>query len=486
MSQQTLHVALWIPPAVVMTGIVAALIADAAERRKVSLWLVALGLALGAVACLIAAGEPSAGAAEVLSSSAGLARLAGVGYALAACAVIAGIDRLAELDRGAATGALIGIGAVFSHALLVCMDMKVLLVVLAGSAIVGYALVAGAGSRRAEEAAVRYFIQGAVAAGLTVYGLAVTFALAGGTSGYADAGGVIGDAAGRPGFLALGLVSAVFAFKLGAFPFHAWVPDAYETANASDVAFLGAVPKMATLVALFVVVERTLFASSGYAASKGLFAALALGSLLFGAFGMVRQRSVPRLLGYSAIAQVGYGLAAIASGAGAASATVVFSLTYAVGVSAAFVALEAVRRLRPEWDGSLGGLEGLSRRSPLVAGSLAVSMLSLTGVPLFAGFWGKLLVFTALVDADMIWLAVAAGLVAVVSFAGYGSVIKWSYFQGAAGEGDAGQTGEATPAGADRGTGRAVASVLALAVLILGVAPLIFGIGKLVSLFAPI
>lgn len=522
--RQTLPTALWLPAVVVMAATVAALVADTVDRRRASVWFVGVGLGSGALLCFALASQSGAPtAAGALASGAGFTTLPGVGYALAGCAVLAGLDRLATLERGAATAALIALGAVFSHALLAAADTKVLFAALVGVATIAYALIGGAGTRRAEEAAVRYFIQGAVVSGLTVYGLAVLFGLAGGASDYSAAVAAVGTGGARSALLALVLILSVFAFKLGAFPFHSWVPDAYETGNASDVGFLASTPKLAALVALLVVIRGALFSSSALSAVNGLLLVLALGSLLFGAFGMVRQRAVGRLLGYSAIAQAGYGLAALASGTGAASATVMFGLTYAVGVCAAFVALEALSHVDPDWDGSLAGLAGLSRRAPVVALCLALSMLSLTGIPLFAGFWGKYVVLVALADAGLIWPAVVAGLAAVVSFAGYGAVIRWAYFEAAPDsgtpsrervwgtgltEGGTEEHGEVTrggvPAGpegpegvesrseiedgeavqAERaGAAGAVAVALAVVIVLLGSIPLVTGFEPIASFF---
>jgi NADH-quinone oxidoreductase subunit N len=410
---------------------------------------------------------------------------------------------------------LVALGALFAHALLASLDIVVLFVSLAGLAIVGYSLVAGAGTREAEESAIRYFVQGAVATGLTVYGFALVLGLGGSTS-YLEAGAVLGGAAARPALLALGLVLSVFAFKLGAFPFHAWVPDAYDRADAASVAFLASAPKIAGVVALLVLVRGTLFESGVFAPASQLLSALAIGSLLFGSFGMLRQTRVARLLGYSAIAQMGYALLAIAAGDAGVRAASILVLTYAIGAAGAFIALEAVQRVRPAWDGSLDGLAGLSREAPVLSGALAAIMLSLTGIPLLAGFWGKLYVFIALVDGGMVWLAVGAGVAAVVSFGGYGSVIRAMYFGRATASADnpapvegvdsGGQfendsaeiapdrsaTAEATreadaapwQAGERGGSPLAVTIVLALIIIGLGVAPIVLGLGPVFSLFS--
>lgn len=370
--------------------------------------------------------------------------------------------------------ALMALGAVFAQALMASLDLVVFFVSLAGLAIVAYALIAGAGTRRAEESAIRYFVQGTVASGLTVYGLALLLGLGAGLTSYLMPLGQSGVT--RPVLVAVGLMASVLAFKIGAFPFHSWVPDAYETADPPVAAFLGSVPKLAGVVALVVLARLTLFSDTSMVPTTEVLILLAIGSLLFGSFGMLGQRSIGRMLGYSAIAQVGYALMGLAGGATGVDAAVVHIALYAIGASAAFVAVEAVVRLRPQWDGSVEGLAGLSRQAPLLSACLVVVMLSLTGIPLFAGFWGKFLTLLAAVEGDLVWLAIVAGVAAVTSFGAYGSVIRWVYFHG---EDDLGIVHD----GVRSGVPGFVALVLAAVLVGLGIMPLILGMGQIYALF---
>mgnify|MGYP001056960405 FL=1 len=500
-----LPTALWVPPAIVLAGMVIALVADALGRRTAAVLVQSLALASAAVAGFVLAGRVDVAFVEGLAAyGAGFTSLPALGYAVSSLALLGGSGRMAARDRGPAMAVLVSLGAVFAHALLASFDLVVLFVALSGLAVVGYGLVAGAGTRSAEEASVRYFVQGAVATGLTLYGLGLVFALGGGSTDYLTAAGGLSTAVGRPALLALGLVLSAFAFKIGAFPFHSWVPDAYESGDASSVAFLTSVPKLAAVIAVLVLVRGTLFEAAVFAPATNLLVALGIGSLLFGAFGMLRQTSAARLLGYSGIAQVGYALLAIASGDGGVRATVIFMVTYALGAATAFLALEAVGRSMSGWDGSIDGLTGLSRRCPIGAASLAVAMLSLTGIPLLAGFWGKLHVFVSLLATESLWVALGAAIAAVVSFGGYGRVIRAAYFGAepdSLGDTDAGIVSEEPDAadsgseagvpsaevGEDRlpGTRRAViaAAVGALAVIAFGVMPFVYGITAVYSLF---
>jgi len=471
-------VVLWLPAALAIGGAVLGLIADALDARPAALALMILGLTGAAVSGFATAPTEAPGIVfEMLAYGAGFSSLPALGYALAAFALIAGYRRYVGWDRGPAMAGLVVFGAVFGHALIAAADLLVLFVSLSGLAMVGYALVAGAGTRRSEESAIRYLVQGSVATGLTLYGIALVFGFGGGTTSYVSAAATLAMAESQPALLALGLILSAFAFKLGAFPFHSWAPDAYENADAPSVAFLSSAPKVAAVTALLIVVRGALFASDSFSVSGNLLAALGLGSLLFGSFGMLRQDSLARLLGYSGIAQVGYALLAIGAGIVGIQATIIFIVTYAIGACAAFVAIEAAGRVRPGWNGTLTTMGGLARRSPLLGASLVAIMLSLTGIPLFAGFWGKLYVFVALVESGSLWLALAAGVAAVVSFGGYGRVLKVAYFDPT--DDDAPDVAEPQRGGAPL----VVAVVLALVILGLGIVPLFTGVGSVFSVF---
>jgi NADH-quinone oxidoreductase subunit N len=226
--------------------------------------------------------------------------------------------------------------------------------------------------------------------------------------------------------LAWSLLLCVMAFKAGAFPFHSWAPDAYETAERPAAALLASVPKVAVMVAavyLFVpgMATATPFPSP---LPTGVFALLAAGSIVFGNFAALRQTSFTRMLAYSGIAQVGYAFIGIAAGFG--PSVLVFMLVYGVAAAGAFLCAEAVGDSQPDWDGSIAGLAGLSRRRPGIAAALAVLMLSLTGIPLFAGFIGKLALF-ATAAGPWTWLVLIGVLGSVVSFGYYGSVLRAVY-----------------------------------------------------------
>jgi NADH-quinone oxidoreductase subunit N len=158
-----------------------------------------------------------------------------------------------------------------------------------------------------------------------------------------------------------------------------------------------------------------------------LVAVISAGSIIFGNLAALAQRRYGRMLAFSGIAQVGYGLLAVATGNG--RALLLFAAGYALAVSGAFLAAGVFRARRPEWDGSIAGLAGIAREAPVVAASVSVMLLSATGIPPLLGFWGKFLVFLNAASTDLVWLVVLAVLGSVVSFGYYGRVMRVMYFE---------------------------------------------------------
>jgi NADH-quinone oxidoreductase subunit N len=413
---------------------------------------------------------------ELVYVGGGFAGLAAVVYVVGALACATGLGTVPEARR-AGVASLIASAAAASQVLMGAVDMVVLLVALGIIAAAGYGLVASAATDRSQEAATRYFVQGGVATGLMVFALAVLSGAHGGlTSFVAISESMAGT---TPRFAVLGVLLLVsgLAFKSGAFPFHSWVPDAYETTPPGAASFLAAGPKAAALGALVVVVA--VFGRAEQLASlSSAYVVIALGSLLVGSFGALRQRSFGRMMGYSAVAQVGYAVVGLAGDPGVVS---LFAATYALGVTAAFVSVEAIGHLDGGWDGSIAGLAGLSKRSPMLATTLTVSMLSLTGIPLTAGFVGKLFVFLRAIDSGWTWLALAGAVASVISFGYYGAVIRAVFFSEA-------WNGECRSPETEHGDSAARrTSLVALAaaglVAVLGVLPLVTGFGGVLRVF---
>jgi len=268
--------------------------------------------------------------------------------------------------------------------------------------------------RRSQEAGLKYFIMGAVASAILLYGMALIYV----ATGRLDLPG-IGTALGLVttdrlvAALGLGMVTVGVGFKISLVPFQLWTPDVYQGAPTNITAFMAA----ATKAAGFAAVLRLYLVA--FPAMEALWvpiiAVLAAASMLYGAYLAVVQGDLKRMLAYSSITHAGYasiGLLAVSDDG--LSAALFYVLAYAVSTLAAFGCVIAIERTR-RGEVGLTHLRGLGRTSPAVAGILSLALLSLAGIPPTAGFIGKLLVFRAGLDAGLTWLVVIGVLSTVVA-----------------------------------------------------------------------
>ncbi|MBN2405717.1 MAG: NADH-quinone oxidoreductase subunit N [Coriobacteriia bacterium] len=471
-------ISLWIPAAIVVAGAVFGLLADALRHRAAGAGIIAVSLvaAFGVCGWTGLTLTPTPLLDVTFVSGGVLSVAASVVYLIAALSVLSGWRQVASTHRGVTMAAITAFSALGIHVLISSLDLLTTILVLETIAIAGYALVSGAGGRRADEAALRYFIQGGVATGFTLLGLAVLYGIFGSTN-YLGLCNAL-DGGSRVAALGMVLILSAFAFKLGAAPFHTWAPDVYEVTEPATAAFLASAPKIGALMALLMVFPAGLFNAQRFPSGTTAIAVVAAASIVIGNLGGLRQSSLTRMLGYSGVAQVGYGLIGLASGVIGYEETAIFAVTYALGVAAAFFAVAAIRERRPQWDGSIAGLAGLAAEVPVLAVSMVVAVLSLTGIPLFLGFWGKLLVFTSAISAGLTWLAVAGVLGSVISFGYYGKVLIAMYAPGATVAG-----GLPEPSGRGGSSASVVAVISALLVVVGGVGPLITGISEVLRLF---
>ncbi len=273
------------------------------------------------------------------------------------------------------------------------MMLVVLGVVLTGLG--SFALVAWPRDDAATEAAMKFLIFGAVTGGVMTYGLTFWFGGTGSTL-FAD----LGVLTGRPLILAAGLTALIvgLGYKGALVPFHFWVPDAYQGAPVSIAAYLSVVTKAAAFFALTQAL-RDLPREAGWPMALGLIAAV---TMTFGYLAALVQTNLVRLLAYSSIAQSGYFLlAVVALGASemALPALVTFAAAYAAMNLGAFAVVLVAGRELPD-------LEGFGRAHPWIGLSMVAFLLSLTGIPPLFGFFGKLGLFAAAIDAGHLWLAV--------------------------------------------------------------------------------
>ncbi|RIL10948.1 NADH-quinone oxidoreductase subunit N [bacterium] len=305
--------------------------------------------------------------------------------------------------------------------LLVAMANDLILVFL-GIETFSIALYVLAGFLREErpslEAAMKYFVLGAFAAGFLLYGIALVYASTGTTNLEVVAAILAAEVHSLPrvAYVGLGLILVGLGFKVAAVPFHQWTPDVYEGAPTTVTAFMSAATKTAAFAALM----RVLWV--GFAPLADAWVPLVTGAavltMVVGNLSALVQVDLKRMLGFSAVAHAGYLLVAVAAGpALGASALLFYLLVYALMNLGAFGALLAIGPVGPEGRDAtnLRDLRGLWTRSPGVALALAVCLIGLTGLPPTAGFMGKWYIFMAAVDADLTWLAAVMVLASVVS-----------------------------------------------------------------------
>jgi NADH-quinone oxidoreductase subunit N len=296
------------------------------------------------------------------------------------------------------------------------------------------------GSLKASEAALKYFLLGSFAAAIQLFGAGLLY----GATGHTDLAGIgqairtIGTAGSTVNstFVLIGMVMSIvgLAFKVGAVPFHMWTPDAYEGAPTPTTTYMAVALKSAA----FAILMRVLMLSFGdeRVSSWGagwppIIAALALVSMTLGNLVAGRQESVKRMLAYSSIAHAGYGLVGVAAMMGsehAAPSVSFYMLTYTVSTAGAFGAL-ILCGSRGREAVSYEDLAGVGRRHPAAALAFSLFLLSLAGVPPAAGFFGKLYVFSAAIDAGLYWLTVLGLLNSAIGAYYYLRVMVYMYMR---------------------------------------------------------
>jgi proton-translocating NADH-quinone oxidoreductase chain N len=277
------------------------------------------------------------------------------------------------------------------------------------------------------EAALKFFILSALSSALIIYAISITFGITGTTNIYAVAQALSTTVPKLDplALLAMVLFVAGFGMKVAAVPFHMWIPDAYEGAPITIAAFLAAGTKNGGFAALFRVFAVALIALR--LDWSGTFAVIAILTMTLGNVVALMQKSFTRMLAYSSIAQAGYILIGLAAPNPLGIMGALFHiLNHGVMKAAAFIAAAAVYTKLSTT--SLDSYSGLGNRMPITAFTLTISLFSLAGVPPLSGFMSKLVLFTAAVNGQLWWLALAGVLNSAFSMAYYGWVVKRMYF----------------------------------------------------------
>ncbi len=286
------------------------------------------------------------------------------------------------------------------------------------------------------EAALKYFLFGALSSAIIIYGISIAYGLTGST----NIGEVIqGYSTLDPSLLPLALLSvgmfiAGFGFKMGLVPFHQWLPDTYEGAPAPIAALLAAATKKAGFAATIrIIVLGMVVLHLDWTLALGVIAVM---TMTIGNIAAIMQKNLTRMLAYSSIAHAGYiliGLAVAPHSSLGLQGSLYHILNHAVMKGMAFIAIAGIVTTLAVTH--IDKLQGLGRRMPFTALALVISLLALAGVPPLAGFWSKLMLFGSALDAGSTlwwapWLAIAGVLNSALSLAYYGWIIRKMYFEG--------------------------------------------------------
>jgi NADH-quinone oxidoreductase subunit N len=357
--------------------------------------------------------------------------------AVALLALLAAWDLVAGLDQRAAEFLALVLLATAGLHLMTASSNLVLLFIGLETASISLYVVAGFTREQpnSDEAAMKYFLLGSFASAVFIYGVALLFAGFGTTTLYGAAGIVsrwadLGPAiVTSPGVVLAGIAMILvgLGFKISAAPFHQWAPDVYQGAPGAAVPLMSAGVKIAGIAAIARILVGA-FDPQFTNRWAPAVAALAALSVFVGTALAIAQSDLKRMLAYSGVAHAGFLLTALVAGEVGVPAMWFYVATYAFALVGAFTVAAVI-------SGPRGGASpfesyvGLARRSPALAGSLALFMLSMGGIPLTAGFIGKVGVFAAAIDGGYLWLAIVGLVVAVAGLFFYLRVIVVMYFQ---------------------------------------------------------
>lgn len=299
-----------------------------------------------------------------------------------------------------------------------------------------YALVAlNRDSVQATEAAMKYFVLGAIASGLLLYGMSMIYGATGSLEITQIAESLYGEGSNRT-VLVFGLVFVVagLAFKLGVVPFHMWIPDVYHGAPTAVTMLIGSAPKLAAFAIVMRLLVNGLITLS--ADWQSMLIIMSVASMAVGNIAAIAQTNIKRMLAYSAISHMGFMLLGIVTGVvsgdaryalNAYSSAMFYVVIYVLTSLASFGVILLLARSGFEAD-SLDDYKGLNKRSPWYAGIMLMVMFSMAGVPFFVGFFAKFSVLQAVVAAGYYWLAIAAVLFSLIGAFYYLRVVKLMYF----------------------------------------------------------
>ncbi len=282
---------------------------------------------------------------------------------------------------------------------------------------------------RSSEAGLKYFVLGALASGLLLYGVSLTYGFSGSMDFAQIRTAFTGESPAAGLVVGVVFIVAGLAFKISAVPFHMWTPDVYEGAPTAVTAFMSTAPKVAAIALLL----RSLEVPFGHLGPEWqqLVVLVSIASMLLGSLAAIGQTSIKRLMAYSSIGHMGYALIGLATNSAAGiQGVLIYMVTYVFMSAGVFACIIAMRRRGRPLD-KITDLSGLARTDPILALAFGVFMFSMAGIPPFSGFFGKLYVFYAAVQAGFWTLAVIGVLTSVVGAYYYLRIVKVMYFDDA-------------------------------------------------------
>jgi NADH-quinone oxidoreductase subunit N len=401
------------------------------EKRGFTLLLSVATLALAIVAVLVVAPPGSVssfGGSFVLDQLAVVLKIATCGITI----LVFVYSRDYLIDNDIYRGEYYVLGLFATLGMMVMISAHSFLLVYLGLELLSlslYAMIAfNRNSLPASESAMKYFVLGAMASGLLLYGISIFYGVTGTLDINQVSAAVGSQIALHPVALSFALTFIVvgLCFKLGAVPFHMWLPDIYQGSPTSVTLFIGTAPKIAG----FAMAIRLLVDGLGdlQVDWSQMLTALAIASMAVGNIIAIAQTNFKRMLAYSTISHVGFILLGILSATANGYASAMFyTITYAITAAVAFGVLLVLNRKGFEAE-NISDLSGLNDSNPWYAALLAIAMFSMAGVPPTVGFYAKLSVLQAVIQVDMVWLAVTAVLFSVIGLFYYLRVVKVMYF----------------------------------------------------------
>ncbi len=285
-------------------------------------------------------------------------------------------------------------------------------------------------SKQASEAAMKFFVLGAIASGMLLYGMSMIYG-ATGSLDHSVINNAIANYQDDKILLIFGLVFIVagIAFKLGVAPFHMWAPDVYQGAPTAVTMFIGTVPKLAGFILAYRLLVDALM---GLGADwQQMLIILSILSIGLGNVVAVAQTNIKRMLAYSAIAHMGYMMLGLLAGTQSGfAASLFYTLVYTIMTAGAFGVITLISQSGQEAD-QLQDIKGLGKRCPWLALIMLILMFSMAGVPPFGGFWSKWFVLKEIVAVGHLWLAVAAVFFAIIGVFFYLRIVRLMYFDSA-------------------------------------------------------